>query len=125
MSGSSRPSTTSSAARVRTTTSSRGSHSVPCRKRTASSTSTALPQVRPSTWFMSVIHAHVFRPELAATSTRAEAMARAKFESVANAPLPTLMSSTMASRPAASFFERIEAQMSGIDSTVAVTSRIA
>jgi hypothetical protein len=35
------------------------------------------------------------------------------------------MSSTIASRPAASFFDRMLAQMSGIDSTVAVTSRMA
>ena len=41
------------------------------------------------------------------------------------APLPVLTSSTRPSRPAASFFDRIEAVISGIDSTVAVTSRMA
>jgi hypothetical protein len=41
------------------------------------------------------------------------------------APLPTLTSSTSDCSPAASFFDRIEAVISGIDSTVAVTSRIA
>ena len=41
------------------------------------------------------------------------------------APVPSLTSSTSASRPAASFFDRIEAVIRSIDSTVAVTSRIA
>ena len=41
------------------------------------------------------------------------------------APLPNLTSITRPWRPAASFFERIEAVISGIDSTVAVTSRMA
>ena len=44
---------------------------------------------------------------------------------VANAPEPTLTSMTSASSPPASFFERIDAVISGIESTVAVTSRIA
>ena len=41
------------------------------------------------------------------------------------APLPVLMSITSAWTPAASFLERIEAVMSGVDSIVAVTSRMA
>ena len=41
------------------------------------------------------------------------------------APEPVFTSITSPSSPAASFFDRIEAVMSGIDSTVAVTSRIA
>ena len=41
------------------------------------------------------------------------------------APEPTLTSITSASSPAASFLERIDAVISGIDSTVAVTSRAA
>ena len=41
------------------------------------------------------------------------------------APLPTLTSSTSASIPSASFLDMIEPAMSGIDSTVAVTSRSA
>ena len=36
-----------------------------------------------------------------------------------NAPVPILTSMTSASSPAASFFDRIEATISGIDSTVA------
>ncbi len=42
-----------------------------------------------------------------------------------NAPRPTFTSSTSASMPSASFFDRMLATMSGIDSTVAVTSRSA
>ena len=40
-----------------------------------------------------------------------------------NAPLPVLTSSTRPSIPSASFFDMIEAEISGIDSTVAVASR--
>jgi len=42
-----------------------------------------------------------------------------------NAPLPTLTSSTRASIPSASFFDMIDDEISGIDSTVAVASRSA
>ena len=42
-----------------------------------------------------------------------------------NAPEPNLTSITSASSPAASFLDRIEATISGIDSTVPVTSRSA
>ena len=41
------------------------------------------------------------------------------------APHPTLTSRTKASIPSASFFDMIDPAMSGIDSTVAVTSRSA
>ncbi len=41
------------------------------------------------------------------------------------APLPTLTSSTSAPVPSAIFFDMIELAMSGIDSTVPVTSRSA
>ena len=41
------------------------------------------------------------------------------------APEPDFTSMTRPSRPAASFFDRIEAVMRSIDSTVAVTSRMA
>ncbi len=40
-----------------------------------------------------------------------------------NAPVPTFTSSTRASRPSAIFFDMMEDAISGIDSTVAVTSR--
>jgi hypothetical protein len=42
-----------------------------------------------------------------------------------NAPLPHFISRTSASKPAASFFESIDAVIRSTDSTVAVTSRIA
>ena len=42
-----------------------------------------------------------------------------------NAPSPVLTSSTRPSIPSASFFDRIDAAISGIDSTVAVASRSA
>jgi hypothetical protein len=41
------------------------------------------------------------------------------------APEPTFTSSTRPSMPSASFFDRMLATMSGMDSTVAVTSRSA
>ena len=43
----------------------------------------------------------------------------------AKAPLPNFTSIAKAEGPAASFLDRIDAVMSGIDSTVAVTSRMA
>ena len=42
-----------------------------------------------------------------------------------NAPVPTLTSSTSAAVPSAIFFDMIDAAISGIDSTVPVTSRSA
>jgi hypothetical protein len=53
------------------------------------------------------------------------ARARASSSRFMNAPSPHFTSSTRASIPSASFFERIEAVISGIDSTVAVASRSA
>ena len=52
-------------------------------------------------------------------------LAGASFKSAMKAPLPVFTSITSPSSPAASFLERIEAVISGMDSTVAVTSRIA
>ena len=60
-----------------------------------------------------------------ATSTIACASSRARRASGIIAPEPTLTSMTSASRPAASFLDRIEPTISGIDSTVPVASRIA
>ncbi len=57
------------------------------------------------------------------TIDSAKAFASAKF--CINAPLPQVRSITKYSSPAASFLERIEAVMSGIDSTVPQTSRMA
>ena len=74
---------------------------------------------------MSVSSATVRRPALPATVTRLSASAVAPSSVGTSAPDPTFTSMTSASRPAASFFERIDAVISGIESAVAVTSRIA
>ena len=74
---------------------------------------------------MSVITDEVFNPVSLAVSRRLRASALAAFSSGVTAPLPVLMSITSASRPEASFFDRIEEVINGTDSTVAVTSRTA
>ena len=74
---------------------------------------------------MSVISAVVGMPAPAATPVMLSASARASAAVAMKAPLPTLTSITSASSPAASFFDRIDAVISGMHSTVAVTSRIA
>jgi len=64
-------------------------------------------------------------PEPLPTATMLSARAT-DFSSVGmKAPLPVLTSITSASRPAASFLDRIEPVIMAIDSTVAVTSRTA
>ena len=95
------------------------------RKSTALRTSTALPAAEASGSFMPVTSAEVFRPAPLATSTRLFASVVASRDFSMKAPLPTFTSSTSDCRPAASFFDRIEAVISGTDSTVPVTSRIA
>ena len=79
----------------------------------------------PSTSSMSVISATVSSPAPRATSTSASASFCASSRAAMNAPEPVLTSSTSASRPSASFLDRIEATISGIDSTVPVASRTA
>jgi hypothetical protein len=74
---------------------------------------------------MSVRRALVGRPAPFATSTRLSASARASSALLMKAPEPNFTSMTRPWRPAASFFERIDAVMRSIDSTVAVTSRMA
>ncbi len=74
---------------------------------------------------MSVSSAIVLSPAPVATSTSARASASASSRAAMNAPEPVLTSSTSASRPSASFLDRIEATISGIDSTVPVASRTA
>ena len=124
-SGASLPSTSISAASSRVTSSNRGSRRTPLRKSSASCTSTTLPQLWPSTWFMSVIKARVGNPAPLATDTSDCASCRAMAGVPAKAPLPTFTSSTRPCRPAASFLDRMLAVISAMDSTVAVTSRIA
>ncbi len=91
----------------------------------ASAVSGPFPMARPSGVSMSVRSATVGVPNPMPTRTSVSASWRARGSSFMNAPRPTLTSSTSASMPSASFFDRIEAAMSGIDSTVAVTSRSA
>ena len=59
------------------------------------------------------------------SSSICSASTRASSSVFMNAPSPTLTSSTIASAPAASFFDMIDAAISGTMSTVAVTSRSA
>ena len=72
---------------------------------------------------MSVISAWTFLSMRRPMPTMVCARRRASTCFFMNAPLPTLTSSTSASTPSASFFDMIEDEMSGMDSTVAVTSR--
>ena len=74
---------------------------------------------------MSVISETVGRPAPTATSTRLCARSRAPSSVAMKAPSRSSRPSPAPCRPAASFLDRIEAVISGIDSTVAVTSRIA
>ena len=74
---------------------------------------------------MSVISASHGSPAPRATLVIARASSALAARSGMNAPEPALTSMTSASSPAASFFDRIEATISGIDSTVAVASRSA
>ncbi len=72
---------------------------------------------------MSVRKAVTFLPARRPISQRVSASLRAELKSFMKAPLPTLTSSTRASMPSASFLDMIDEAISGIDSTVAVTSR--
>ena len=91
----------------------------------ASRVSSALPTVRPSGPDMSVSSATTCLPDRVPTETSARASRSALATSFMNAPRPTFTSSTSASIPSASFFDRMLATMSGTHSMVAVTSRSA
>ena len=119
------PITSSSAVSASVTAQSRGSGVLPVRMATDSATSTALPAVRPSTWFISVINARVAIPAPLPTATKLCAKARAVSGVSANAPLPNFTSRIRDCTPAASFLDRIEAVIRSMLSTVPVTSRIA
>ena len=88
-------------------------------------TSTALPAALARGWSIAVISAAVLSPVPVATDTRLSARRRASSMSAMKAPEPVFTSMTSVSSPAAPFFERMEAVISGIDSTVPVTSRMA
>ena len=90
---------------------------------TDSATSSALPTARPSGTDMSVSTAVVRRPCAAPMSTIVAASSRARSAVFMNAPEPDFTSSTRPSVPSAIFLLMIELAISGIDSTVPVTSR--
>ena len=74
---------------------------------------------------MSVMNASVRTPACVPIATIDRASARASSGVFMNAPSPHLTSSTSALLPSASFLLMIDAEMSGMLSTVAVTSRSA
>ena len=88
-----------------------------------SATSTALPTARPSGTSIAVSSAVVRTPDSVPSRTMVCASSRAASRSRMNAPRPTLTSSTSACVPSAIFLDMIELAISGIDSTVPVTSR--
>ncbi len=124
MSGSIPASTSISAASARVTSTRSGGPS-PRSTATDSATSTALPTARPSGVSIRVSSAVVRTPCSPPSVTMAVASARALAMSGMNAPVPTFTSSTSAAVPSAIFLDMIELAISGIDSTVPVTSRSA
>ena len=74
---------------------------------------------------ISVRSAAVLQPVPFAPLTKERASVRASEGSLINAPFPILTSRTKPSKPAASFFERMEAVIRSILSTVEVISRMA
>ena len=88
-------------------------------------TSVEFPTAQPSGWFMSVISACDRTPREFPVFTNARANCFALSGSRMNAPEPVFTSMTIASKPAAPFFEMIDATINGIASMVAVASRSA
>ena len=88
----------------------------------ASFISIALPIVFPKGWFISVIIAIVFLPRLFPIDIIASANFVASSIVCINAPSPYLTSSNIVSEPDANFLDIIDDAISGIDSTVPVTS---
>ena len=95
----------------------------PASTSTDSRTSLALPIVSPSGVFMSVSRAVVATPESVPRATIVRASSRAMSTSRMNAPPPNFTSSTSAPVPSAIFFDMMLDAISGIASTVPVTSR--
>jgi hypothetical protein len=91
----------------------------------ASRISSALPTALPSGWSMSVSRQTTSRPARVPRSSIASPRIRASSIDFMKAPSPTLTSSTIASAPAAIFFDMMLAAISETLSTVAVTSRSA
>ena len=91
----------------------------------ASATSRALPTARPSGVSIRVTSARVRTPCSSPSATMVRARSSARSGSRMKAPDPVLTSSTRALVPSAIFLDMIELAISGIDSTVPVTSRSA
>ena len=106
-------------------TSVRSAGPLPRRVSTASMTSRLLPILRPNGVSISVMSAAVRRPLCSPMSTMAFASAMESSSVFMNAPFPVFTSSRMQSAPEASFLLMMLLAMSGIQETVAVTSRSA
>ena len=91
----------------------------------ASITSKELPIACPSGISILVMTAQHFRPAMVPIETIFSANFLESSTVFINAPLPVFTSSTIASLPAASFLLMMEEAISGMQSTVAVTSRSA
>src|SRR5438046_1900070 len=91
----------------------------------ASCTSSAFPTVRPSGVSIAVTSATVRRPAPSPSSTISAASCPADATSGMNAPRPNFTSRTIASAPAAIFFDITLEAINGMEGTVAVTSRSA
>jgi hypothetical protein len=90
-----------------------------------SATSSACPTARPSGCSIEVWKAVTATPVRAARSHITRASSAPRSGSGRNAPLPYFTSSTSAPIPSASFFDRIDEAISGIDSTSPAASRSA
>ena len=92
---------------------------------TDSATSSALPTERPRGVSIALRTAVTLSPWSRPRRTIVRASSPARSLSVMKAPEPTFTSSTRDSVPSAIFFDMIDPAMSGIESTVPVTSRSA
>ena len=99
------------------------SGAVPLSVSHASCTSSALPMALPRGRPMSVMRATVVRPTSSPSSTMHSASLMASSGVFMKAPLPHFTSSRILSAPAAIFLLMMLEAMSGMESTVAVTSR--
>ena len=95
----------------------------PCRTAIDSSTSQALPTILPNGWVMSVMRAVVNTPARVPTRIKDAASASASASVPRKAPLPNFTSRTSASSDSAIFLDMMLAVISGMEGTVAVTSR--
>ncbi len=92
------------------------------RMASASATSFILPTAKPRGASIRVTRAHALRPAAREPVTSESASALASSKVFMKAPLPHFTSKTSVCAPSASFFDRIDAVIRGIDATVPVTS---